>query len=66
MGDLIHLSRFRKQKQREAARRQADVNARRHGRTRAERLQERLERSRFDDALDGAMRSPTDGIDDPD
>ncbi len=53
---VINLNRFRKQKQREAARKQADANARKHGRTKAERAREAAEKSKLENALDGAER----------
>lgn len=57
---VINLNRFRKQKQREAKQQRADENARRHGRTKAERQQEASRRKQLDDQLDGARLRDTD------
>jgi len=63
VGDLIHLNRFRKRKQQQEAKRLADANARRHGRTKADRLKEADERRRFEELLTGALLRPTDPTD---
>ncbi len=55
MGDLLNLNRFRKRKERESAKDRADVNAAKHGRTRAERDLTRARRDLEDDRLDGAQ-----------
>lgn len=48
----VNLNRFRKEKAREAARRQADANAVKFGRTKAERLGEALRNDKARAALD--------------
>lgn len=60
MGDVINLNRFRKNKQREEARRRADENAIRKGRRRADRLKESFDRKRAEEKLDGAILQPPD------
>jgi hypothetical protein len=61
MGNVVNLGRARKRKQRADAERRADENAIRHGRTKAEKARERLERQRLRDAVDGARREPPSG-----
>ncbi|MEX1365381.1 MAG: DUF4169 family protein [Nannocystaceae bacterium] len=56
MGDVINLGRVRKRKQREAKQRQADANAIRFGRDKADKLRERLEWAHQQAILDGARR----------
>jgi hypothetical protein len=54
MGDVIHLGKIRKARQRAAEQARADGNAVRHGRTRAERERDAAERARQREAVDGA------------
>jgi len=54
MGDVINLGRIRKRKQREAEQRQADANALAHGRTRGDKLRDRIERAHREAVLDAA------------
>lgn len=54
MGEVINLANARKRKQREARKRQADANALAHGRTKSEKLADRLERAHREAVLDGA------------
>lgn len=54
MGDVIHLGKIRKARQRAAEQARADGNAVRHGRTRAERERDAAERTRQREAVDGA------------
>lgn len=54
MGDVINLARARKRKQRQAQERQADANALAFGRTKDEKLRDRLERAHQQALLDGA------------
>ncbi len=57
----ISLSKFRKTREREAAKRRADGNAAKFGRTKAEKLRERDQAERGIRHLDGHQRnSPTD------
>lgn len=53
---MLSLGKARKARQREADRVRADANAIRHGRTKADRAQQALERTRTDSLLDGAHR----------
>jgi Domain of unknown function (DUF4169) len=52
----VNLNRFRKDKAREDARRQADTNAVKFGRTKAEKATDKAETARKAKLLDGAKR----------
>lgn len=58
MGDVVNLNRFRKQKARAERQKQAEVNRRLHGRTKAERAREELQKRRLTRAVDGAKLDP--------
>ena len=59
MGDVLNLNRFRKQKAKAERQKQADVNRRLHGRTKAERAREELQKRRLTQAVDGAKLAPS-------
>jgi hypothetical protein len=52
MGDLVNLKRFKKRTEREASAKQADANRSRFGRTKSERVLDRLRTDRANDLLD--------------
>jgi hypothetical protein len=54
MGNVVNLNRFRKQKAKAEREKQADVNRRLHGRTKAERAREELQKQRLKRSVDGA------------
>ncbi|MDO5605493.1 MAG: DUF4169 family protein [Paracoccus sp. (in: a-proteobacteria)] len=56
MSQITNLNRFRKQKARADARQQADVNAAKHGRTKARKAAEKAEADRAARQLDGVKR----------
>ncbi|MFV0294231.1 MAG: DUF4169 family protein [Paracoccus sp. (in: a-proteobacteria)] len=56
MTRITNLNRFRKQRARADARREADANAVKFGRTKAQQATERTEKSRAEKHLDGAKR----------
>ena len=56
MTQITNLNRFRKQKAREDARQQADANAAKHGRTKAQKLAEKADKDRAAKHLDGVKR----------
>lgn len=56
MTQITNLNRFRKQKAREDARRDADANAAKHGRTKAQKLAEKADQDRAAKHLDGVKR----------
>lgn len=53
MAEIVNLNRFRKQRERDAARRTADENRVAHGRTKAERSKARAEAEKAAKDLDG-------------
>ena len=52
MGDLVNLKRFKKRLEREQSAREADANRARFGRTKSERISEKLRDDRANDLLD--------------
>jgi hypothetical protein len=54
MGSIVNLNRARKARDRAAEKAEADANAVRHGRTKAQRLLEAAEKERARKVLDGA------------
>lgn len=56
MTQITNLNRFRKQKAREDARQQADANAAKHGRTKAQKLTEQADKDRAAKHLNGVKR----------
>lgn len=63
MAEIVNLRAARKAKERTADRVQADANAAKFGRSKAERQREAAEAARAKRALDGARRE---GVEDPD
>ena len=60
MGNVVNLNRFRKQKAKEQREKQAEVNRRLHGRTKAERARDRLQKEQLTRSVDGAkLEKPT-------
>ncbi len=58
MSNVVNLGRARKRRREEADKRRADENAIRHGRTKAEKAQERMEQARLRATVDGARLEP--------
>lgn len=54
MGEIVNLRRVKKQRARAAAETAAAGNRAKHGRTKAEKAAERLEKARRETLLDGA------------
>jgi hypothetical protein len=54
MGKVVNLNRFRKQKAKAERKKQAEVNRRLHGRTKAERAHDELQRRQLTRSLEGA------------
>ena len=54
MAKVINLNKFRKQKAKLEREKQADTNRRLHGRTKAERQQELLQKQKLTHKVDGA------------
>ncbi|MEL6793711.1 MAG: DUF4169 family protein [Pseudomonadota bacterium] len=53
MAEIVNLRRFRKSRSREDARREADANAARHGRAKAEKQRDATEAEKAKRDLDG-------------
>jgi hypothetical protein len=58
MGKLVNLNRFRKRKAKVEKDRQAETNRRLHGRTKAERAQDLLQKRKLEKQVDGARLEP--------
>ena len=58
MGEIVNLNRAKKRKARDAAATEATVNRAKHGRTAAEKANDRRAEARRQAALDGAKRPP--------
>jgi len=54
VGKVIKLNEFRKRKAKADREKQAEINRRLHGRTKAERAREELQKKRLTRGLDGA------------
>jgi hypothetical protein len=69
VGKVVNLNRYRKQKAKADRKQQADVNRRLHGRTKAERAREELQKRQLTRGLEGAKleppAEPESGADDP-
>jgi Domain of unknown function (DUF4169) len=58
MSNVVNLNKFRKQKAKEARVKQADTNRRLHGRTKAERAHDALQKKQLQTQVDGARLTP--------
>ena len=54
MGKVINLNRYRKQRAKADARKRAETNRRLHGRTKAERSRDELQKKRLATRIEGA------------
>ena len=63
MATVVNLNKFRKQKAKLEREKQADINRRLHGRTKAERQRELLQKQRLTEKVDGARLEGTDETD---
>jgi uncharacterized protein DUF4169 len=65
MGNVVNLNKYRKRKAKADAAKRAETNRRLHGRTKAERAREELQKKRLESKLDGARleREPGDDSD---
>jgi len=66
MGKVVNLNKFRKQKAKLEREKQADTNRRLHGRTKAERQRELLQKQQLTEKVDGARLEPSPTVDDAD
>jgi hypothetical protein len=61
MSNVVNLNKYRKQKAKAEASKRADTNRRAHGRTKAERTREELQKRKLESIVDGArLDSPPD------
>ena len=58
MGVVIKLNKFRKLKAKREKERQAETNRRLHGRTKAERARDALQKKKLETQVDGARLEP--------
>ena len=58
MSNVVNLNKFRKQKAKEARVKQADTNRRLHGRTKAERAHDALQKKQLETQVEGARLIP--------
>jgi hypothetical protein len=58
LGKVINLNQFRKRKAKALDKKQAEVNRRLHGRTKAERARDELQKQQLTRAVDGAKLEP--------
>ena len=54
MGDVVNLNKFRKRKAKAEAEKRAETNRRLHGRTKAERARDALQKQQLETKVDGA------------
>jgi hypothetical protein len=66
MGNVVNLNKFRKRKAKEQREKQADTNRRLHGRTKAERERDELQKRQLEKGLEGKRLEPSDGDGDGD
>jgi hypothetical protein len=64
MAKIVNLNKFRKQKAKDARVKQAETNRRVHGRTKAERARDALQKKKLETAVDHARLGSTPDIDD--
>ncbi len=64
MSNVVNLNKFKKQKAKAERVKQAETNRRLHGRSKAERARDALEKKRLETSVDGArLGSPPDAGD---
>lgn len=67
MGNVVNLNKFRKQKAKDERVKRAETNRRLHGRTKAERARDALQKKQLETSVDGArLESPPGGPDSSD
>ncbi len=54
MSNVVNLNKFKKKKAKEAEKKQAETNRRLHGRTKAERARDALQKKKLDTTVDQA------------
>ncbi|HEY0468345.1 MAG TPA: DUF4169 family protein [Polyangiaceae bacterium] len=66
MSNVVNLNKFKKQKAKAARVKQAETNRRLHGRSKAERAQDALQKKRLETSVDGARLESGPDAGDPD
>jgi hypothetical protein len=64
MGNVVNLNQFRKRKAKADAQKRAETNRRLHGRTRAERARDELQKRQLESKVDGSRLEPPPEVDD--
>ncbi|MDQ2646224.1 MAG: DUF4169 family protein [Myxococcota bacterium] len=59
MANVVNLNKFKKRKAKEQREKQAEINRRLHGRTKAERERDELQKRQLEKGLDGKRLEPT-------
>jgi hypothetical protein len=54
MSNVVNLNKFRKKKSKAAQKKQAETNRRLHGRTKAERARDALQKKKLETSVEGA------------
>jgi hypothetical protein len=60
MGNVVNLNKFRKRRAKEQREKQAETNRRLHGRTKAERERDELQKRHLEKGLEGKRLAPSD------
>ena len=63
MSNVVNLNKFRKKKSKETRKKQAEINRRLHGRTKAERATEALKKKQLESKVEQARLEPDNGAD---
>ena len=66
MSNVVNLNRFKKQKAKAARVKQAETNRRLHGRSKAERARDALQKQRLDTTVAGARLESAANLQEPD
>lgn len=66
MAKVVNLNKFRKRAAKLEREKQAETNRRLHGRTKAERQRDLLQKQRLTEKVDGARLEPGKAVDEPD
>jgi len=65
MTNVVNLNKFKKRKAKAERIKQAEVNRRLHGRTKAERARDALQKKKLETGVDGARLEQSTNSDDP-
>jgi len=65
MSNVVNLNKFKKQKAKTARAERAETNRRLHGRTKAERARDVLQKKQLETSVNGARLESTPGSDEP-